>query len=198
MILGAGRVWSVLGCCSVGSGLVPAALTAAVRSTSLRLLRMKQASPLSILQSTEPSAAWTLFTVWGFVPCAPTDPVGPGHGRKGHICRQRCWTLTAGLSVPGWAAQGLGTCDQFHSPPTRGPLAPEGVLQPPSTHAQDRGGWRPGPPHSIALEPASPQLVPASLHLLGLELGSGSPERLCPWPPPAVGQRLHSCPQFYR
>lgn len=43
-------------------GQGPAALTAAVRSTSLRLLRMKQASPLSILQSIGLSAARPVHT----------------------------------------------------------------------------------------------------------------------------------------
>lgn len=51
MVLGAERVWSVRDGCR-GSGRA-GALTAAVRSTSFRLLRMKQASPLSILQSTD-------------------------------------------------------------------------------------------------------------------------------------------------
>lgn len=44
------------GLCPLAGGQVgdwwPGALTAAVRSTSFRLLRIKQASPLSILQST--------------------------------------------------------------------------------------------------------------------------------------------------
>lgn len=55
--------WSVPGGAGQQQGRLcgagPAALTAAVRSTSLRLLRMKQASPLSILQSTGLSVAWT-------------------------------------------------------------------------------------------------------------------------------------------
>lgn len=57
-----GALWE--GSCLWGWGICgaggPVALTAAVRSTSLRLLRMKQASPLSILQSTGLSAAWAL------------------------------------------------------------------------------------------------------------------------------------------
>lgn len=66
MVLGEGRGGGVSaeGCSGPGEGLCPqaspcsgwaggpVALTAAVRSTSLRLLRIKQASPLSILQNT--------------------------------------------------------------------------------------------------------------------------------------------------
>lgn len=51
MVLGAERVWSVRGGGRGWGG--GRALTAAVRSTSFRLLRMKQASPLSILWSTD-------------------------------------------------------------------------------------------------------------------------------------------------
>lgn len=75
-LCGAG-LCGVVGLCGGGAvcglgclwGRGPLALTAAVRSTSLRLLRMKQASPLSILQSTGLSAAWAHPQPVGAVGC---------------------------------------------------------------------------------------------------------------------------------
>lgn len=75
VVLGAERVWSALG---GGRGWGRGgALTAAVRSTSFRLLRMKQASPLSILQSTDLSWPGPAAR-----PLARPSGAGRGGGRR--------------------------------------------------------------------------------------------------------------------
>lgn len=136
MVLGAERVWSVRGGGRGWGG--GRALTAAVRSTSFRLLRMKQASPLSILWSTDLS--WP----------DPLHALSPGRralraeaGRAGprrdptSLCSQRAvraLTATGPISVSPLTQAGLGwtkgnTCGQRHWTPTTG-LSPPGVSCP--------------------------------------------------------------------